>query len=88
MSEKIPEEIVRELKKAARSRDVRAFDRAVNRHKRDLPEDLLGAVEDREILSETMKLIDRDLTDLYSDGVRLKMEHCDDDAEQGRKKKH
>ncbi|NLK01138.1 MAG: hypothetical protein GX318_07875 [Clostridia bacterium] len=76
MSERVPEKIVEELKKAARSRDVRAFDKAVNKHKRDLPDDLLEATEDREVLEETMKLFNENKATVCREGVRLNVDNC------------
>lgn len=76
MSEKVPEEIVEELKKAARSRDPNALGKAIDRHKRDLPDDLLEAREDHKVLKETMNLFNRDLADVRTEGVRLKIDKC------------
>lgn len=77
MSEKIPEEIVNELKKAAMSRDPKAMGKAIDRHRRDLPEDLLEAREDEKVLQETMNLFNQDLADVRTEGVRLKIDNCD-----------
>lgn len=79
MSEKVPEEIVEELKKASRSRDPKALGKAIDRHKRDLPDDLLEAREDHKVLKETMNLFNKDLADVRTEGVRLKIENCDCD---------
>lgn len=79
MSEKIPEEIVNELKKAAYSRDPQALGKAIDRHRRDLPDDLLEAREDEKVLKETMNLFNQDLADVRTEGVRLKIDNCDGD---------
>lgn len=75
MSERIPDEIVNELKKAARSRDPKALGKAIDRHKRDLPEDLLEAREDEKVLKATMNLFNQDLADVHTEGVRLKVDN-------------
>lgn len=79
MSEKVPEEIVEELRKAARSRDPKAMGKAIDRHKRDLPDDLLEAREDQKVLKETMNLFNQGLADVRSEGVRLNIDKCDCD---------
>jgi len=77
VSEKIPEEIVNELKKAARSGDPKAMGKAIDRHRRDLPDDLLEAREDEKVLKGTMNLFNQDLADVCTEGVRLKIDNCD-----------
>ena len=84
MSERVPDEIVAQLKKAAKSRDPRAFGKAIDKHKRDLPEDLLEARENEKVLKETMNLFNEGLADVHTEGVRLNVEGC----EQEKKKKH
>ena len=84
MSDRVPDKIVEELKKAAKSVDLWAFDRAVNKHKRYLPEDLLEATEDGKILEETIRLINENKVSVRSEGVRLNVEDCEYD----RKKMH
>jgi len=84
VAEKVPDKIVEELKKAARSRDLKAFGKAINRNKRDLPEDLLEAAEDHKVLKETMNLFNNNLADVYSEGVRLNVKGCEYD----KRKKH
>jgi len=79
VTEKVPDKIVEELKKAARSRDLKAFGKAINRNKRDLPEDLLEAAEDHKVLKETMNLFNNNLADVYSEGVRLNVKGCEHD---------
>jgi len=76
VSEKVPEEIVEELRKAARSRDPKALGKAIDRHKRDLPDDLLEAREDQKVLKETMNLFNQGLADVRTEGVRLNV-NCD-----------
>ncbi|NLO89972.1 MAG: hypothetical protein GX088_06585 [Clostridia bacterium] len=85
MSEKVPDKIVEELRKAARSGDLKALGKAINRNKRDLPEDLLEAAEDHRVLKETMRLINKDKVRIYSEGVRLNVEDC---CEEERKTRH
>jgi hypothetical protein len=86
VSEKVPDEIVNELKKAARSRDPKAMGKAIDRHWRDLPEDLLEAREDQKILKETMNLFNQDLADVHTEGVRLKVENVNCNHGDKRKK--
>lgn len=76
MSEKVPEEIVEELRKAARTRDPKALGKAIDRHKRDLPDDLLEAREDENVLKGTMDLFNQGLADVRTEGVRLNV-NCD-----------
>jgi len=82
VSEKVPDKIVEELRKAARSGDLKAFGKAINRNKRDLPEDILEAAEDHRVLKETMRLINKNMAEIYSEGVRLNMKCCGEEEEE------
>lgn len=77
MSEKVPEEIVEDLRKAASSRDLKAMGKAIDRHRRDLPDDLLEAREDQKVLKETINLFNQNLADVHTEGVRLKIDNSD-----------
>ena len=70
----IPEELRRALHEAAEKGDLEAFIAAIDANIEALPDDLVYARTDMEVIEEAMNLIAEGLATIEPDGIRLKLE--------------
>lgn len=74
----IPDELRKTLHEAAEKEDLDAFVAAINANADSLPDDLVYACTDMDVIEEAMKLIAEGLASIEPDGIRLVLEEeCD-----------
>lgn len=76
---RIPDELRKRLHEAAEKEDLKDFIAAIEENADLLPEDLVFALTDENVIEEAMNLIGEGLASIEPDGIRLIIEEAGDD---------
>jgi hypothetical protein len=74
----IPEELRKRLHEAAEKEDLKEFKTAIEENTEHLPDDLVYALNDENVIEEAMNLIGEGLASIEPDGIRLIFEEAGD----------